>query len=173
MTNMLFYLTGAYPERHSGWWCCHGNSSRVHDHSLWCSNRGILLWHHLHLWLPVCHSESSVVHNLTFNLRELLKHVLWLSSLQMESYWKKRGKTHKESMKEAALKGEAQWFQLSIVLQENNRIIKSDDSFKWQLSMASVHWTHARWWQAPQKLLKVLMTLCQSLFSHRYVLVLQ
>lgn len=72
MTNMLFYLTGAYPECHSGRWCCHGNSSRVHDHSLWFTNRGFLLWHHLHLWLRVCHGETAVFHLLTFNLREHL-----------------------------------------------------------------------------------------------------
>lgn len=52
-----FYLTGTYPECHSGRWCCHGNCSRVHDHSLRLAHRWFLHGHHLHLWLSVCHGE--------------------------------------------------------------------------------------------------------------------
>lgn len=59
ITNVLLYLTGAYPERHSGRRCCHGDSSRVHDHPLRCTDRGFLLWHHLNVWLSVCHGEPA------------------------------------------------------------------------------------------------------------------
>lgn len=57
ITNMLLFLAGAHPKRHAGRRCCHGNISRVHDHPLWCSDRGFLLRHHLHLWLHLRNGE--------------------------------------------------------------------------------------------------------------------
>lgn len=63
-SNICFFVffTGAYSERHTGWWRCHGNSSWVHDHSLWVFDCRFLLRHHLHVWLPVCHGEPTPFH---------------------------------------------------------------------------------------------------------------
>lgn len=66
VTDMPFYLTGAHPECHSGRWCCHGNRSGVHDHSLRCAHRGFLHRNHLHLWLPVCLGKLPVFHPIIF-----------------------------------------------------------------------------------------------------------
>lgn len=74
VTNMLLYLTGTHPERHSGRRCCHGNSSRVHDHSLRCIDCGFLLWHHLNIWLFVCHGEPAAfyLHTSVSGLQEAM-----------------------------------------------------------------------------------------------------
>lgn len=57
VTNMLLFLAGAHPKCHTRRRCRHGNISWVHDHPLWCSDRGFLLRHHLHLWLSLRHGE--------------------------------------------------------------------------------------------------------------------
>lgn len=43
---------GSYPECHSGWRCCIGNSSWIYDHTLWFTYCWLPLWDPLHHWLP-------------------------------------------------------------------------------------------------------------------------